>query len=873
MKTIHLPFYFKDKSSPSGEHPLIILDDQHQPVEKGTILAVYTPLVSGRNVSPWPRLTNSFYLDEWSQEVSLSKNVKAWTLRATHHELPRHQQSTDLAPLRTLGRSIVGGDAKWDGDFRFTGEFHYTKGYWEWIEDVLSRCEKKLRLINVYDAVYASLFTYDHNSDIIKAFCEAWCPLTNTLLTSAGELSISLWDLHDLAGLPVMGCLYDEVVPSALELTGADEKGGADDDRCSNVSIDKWVKFWSKKTIKYHLPPPRKEKKTVRPRSTHNPLGDITTHKRWSIAEEALFEKLCIEGNLKEEVYLAAYLACWLCTFVLPGKDANSIRPSTFKMASMMANGRRVSLAIPLARIYEGLNTLASSPRPARTNPSFPVHFVYAWLASYFKTHYPVWQGLRGLKMTIFSGEGGAKPFKFVDNTDAEELDHNFFVAIRSSYLTLRQGDKFIIEPYSPHRFGHQFGYFQDVPGTLKYDTCAASLEEGLCYWRLCILSKSSSKAWLPGLPTNTKKFCSEAYKAWWAKVHGTFLDDNTTCLISPKLPKIILKCKKHGDNQVHGGENNPSPVPVPPIMVKSNSQAEVVEKGKGFSHNLADSDSSNKDRHWKRQKKELTPLKVVEACASRSPSADFVAQLEDEIQSIDANEESETSHSWTTTPPPPFGMALNGKQLPQPPAVSVFEGESFLFNHQKEFLQKLWSDLLVKISNTPVDFLSSIEDDVYLILESMKSFQKFDITKVEESLNTFFVKVRAYDEARSLSSHKLSRSLHAQRLKEAEDRLQDVEAKASEGVSKAQSIMDELEEVEKGIVALKGRRTSLCAALKGQKQLNHDAQAKVNEVKENVATLKNTAPLDDAIVADLGSSKANIEDLKEDLKSLNPFA
>ncbi|KAL0378568.1 UNVERIFIED_CONTAM: hypothetical protein Sradi_3162300 [Sesamum radiatum] len=84
----------------------------------------------------------------------------------------------------------------------------------------------------------------------------------------------------------------------------------ADDDRCSNMSIDKWVKFWSKKTIKYHLPPPRKEKKTVRPRSTHNPLGDITAHKRWSIAEETLFEKLCIEGNLKEEVYLAAYLAC-----------------------------------------------------------------------------------------------------------------------------------------------------------------------------------------------------------------------------------------------------------------------------------------------------------------------------------------------------------------------------------------------------------------------------------------------------------------------------------------------------------------------------------------------------------------------------------
>ncbi|KAL0454744.1 UNVERIFIED_CONTAM: hypothetical protein Slati_0813600 [Sesamum latifolium] len=166
------------------------------------------------------------------------------------------------------------------------------------------------------------MFTYDHNFDIIKAFCEAWCPLTNTLLTSVRELSISLWDLHDLAGLPMTGCLYDEVVPSAPELIGADEKGGrfiphsskyllyayhllqsANGNQCSSVSIDKWVKFWSKKAIKYHLPPPREEKKMVRPKSIHNPLNDIATHKRWSTVEEALFDKLFIEMYLKEEPY------------------------------------------------------------------------------------------------------------------------------------------------------------------------------------------------------------------------------------------------------------------------------------------------------------------------------------------------------------------------------------------------------------------------------------------------------------------------------------------------------------------------------------------------------------------------------------------
>ncbi|KAL0444620.1 UNVERIFIED_CONTAM: hypothetical protein Slati_2184700 [Sesamum latifolium] len=362
-------------------------------------------------------------------------------------------------------------------------------------------------------------------------------------------------------------------------------------------------------------------------------------------------------------------------------------------MASMMASGRRVSLAIPiLASIYEGLNTIATSSRPARTSPSFPVHFIYAWLASYFKTHYLVWQGLCGPKMTRFFGEGGAKyydpqearkwihkaefvlwacnmivknrPFKFIDNGDAEERDHDYFIAIRSSYLTLHQAQSQL---------------------------------------------------------------------------------------------RFTIKRKKYEDEQVDG-ENNPPHVLVPSIVVKSNCQAVAVEasKGKCPLYNLVDSDSSNKDRHWKRQKKELMPLKA----------------LEDEIQSIDASEEFETSHLWTTTPPP-FGMGLKGKQLPQPPAVSVLEGESFLFSHHKEFLQKMWSDLLVKISNTPVDFLSSIEDDVSLILESMKNF-KFDITK------------------------------------EAKTRLQDVQAKASEGASKVQSIVDELEHVEKEIVALKERRTSL---------------------------------------------------------------
>ncbi|KAK4383799.1 hypothetical protein Sango_2742800 [Sesamum angolense] len=427
-------------------------------------------------------------------------------------------------------------------------------------------------------------------------------------------------DLHELVGLPMTGYLYDEVVPSALELTGVDEKRGR------------------------FIP----------------------------------------------------------CSYV------NSIRPSTFKMASLMANGRRVNLAIPvLASIYEGLNTVATSPKPAE---------------------------LRGPKMTRFSGEGCAKyyeprearkrihkaefvswacnmlvkaePFKFVDDGRAEELDHSYFVAIHSSYLTLRQGGRFIIDPYSPHRFGRQFGYYQDVPGTLRYDTRVASLEEGLRYWRLC----------------------------FYQNLHQ-------------KLGSLVC------------------------LLMLRNSARKLIKHGglKSMGHFL------------------MTTL-----------------HLEDEVQSIDVGEESETSYSSTMTPP--LGMGLRRKQSSPPTAVSV-------------------------------------------------------------------LKVRAYDEARSLSSEKLSQSLHEQQLKEVKARLQDVQAKASEEASEIQSVMDELEHVEEDIAVLKGQRTNLRATLKEKKQLNHDTQAKVHEVEKDLAALESTGPLNDAIVQNLESSRANLGILTEDLKSLNPFA
>ncbi|KAI3467771.1 hypothetical protein Pfo_024434 [Paulownia fortunei] len=337
--------FFKDTFSPSGVQHLVILDDENQLMEKDTILA----------------LMNSLYLAEWSQEISLSKNCKVWALQATHH-----QQSSEPTPLLTLGHHIIEGKAKWRDAIQFVGEFHYIKSYWEWTEDILNQCQHKLLTTRIYDSVYALLFTYDHNYDIVKAFCEAWCPLTNTLLTSLGELSISLWDLHTLASLSMTRSLYDEVIPSAKELTSVDEAGSRFvPHSCKHLfhayHLFRGIRFWSKKATKYPLSLPRKKKKESRFKSTHNPLGDFDVHVEWSPSEMALFLNLGVKESLRDEIYLAIHLACWLCAFVLPNDDIISICPSTFKMTSIMASGWRVSLAVPiLASIYKGLNKVAN---------------------------------------------------------------------------------------------------------------------------------------------------------------------------------------------------------------------------------------------------------------------------------------------------------------------------------------------------------------------------------------------------------------------------------------------------------------------------------------------------------------------------------
>ncbi|KAH7859948.1 hypothetical protein Vadar_007393 [Vaccinium darrowii] len=384
-----------------------ILDNSTDNVEDGTSLAV-RPSFIGEWALQYEPISDTFHLPQWATKmkckiIGSQPDSEVLLLQSFYHD----KEGDQSTPFPILARKSQDEKAVWSNFFKAITEPSYCKGYWEWLEDILGRHEEMLRKKKIYDAIYASLFSYDRLASVMRYFCEFWSLSTNTLHTSAGERSISLWDLRQLGGLSIRGLMYDEVVPSVEEMTGVDKDSMLylpvncrylffayhrllKESKKGEVRVDAWVNFWFRGEISYR----KSTKKTARnktqgPAKNNNPTGVIGPVQLRTAEQEQVFVVLGVKETQKELVYLAAFLACWLCKFVLPIESCEVIRPGVFKVASMMARGERFSLAIPvLASIYRGLNDIANSSEPWKCDSVFPVHYVYAWLGEYFKTHF-----------------------------------------------------------------------------------------------------------------------------------------------------------------------------------------------------------------------------------------------------------------------------------------------------------------------------------------------------------------------------------------------------------------------------------------------------------------------------------------------------
>jgi Plant mobile domain len=272
--------------------------------------------------------------------------------------------------------------------------------------------------------------------------------------------------------------------------------------------------------------------RSLDPASIRDPFGtgSLCIYHEGSIPSQG---SVC-SRDIDRETFLTAFISWWICFFLLPSSPAYTIRPSVFVMASRIARGEMVSLAVPvLANIYRGLRGLTSSRVPSECRELIPWHLVSGWLhmhwsdlydpgmASPLRDELPLLGDLAGVQPASMTHDGARYMFyksgehlrfahtrlatrHMVRTTHRSVIDSRFpsrdvtsirerpddlayLISIRQGFLPLRLGGYAFIEPYSPHRCAHQFGLDQDIPAPLlRPVTMAADLEGlGWCYTHL----------------------------------------------------------------------------------------------------------------------------------------------------------------------------------------------------------------------------------------------------------------------------------------------------------------------------------------------------------------------------------------------------
>ena len=135
---------------------------------KATTLIIL-PSIIGRFSERWGHNSYPLNLPKWSQVIPLNGgfNLETIILLALHHK-----KVAKSKPYNTLGREIIAKRANWDSSFSVNAGFSYFSLYWDWLKDVLGRCKQLLDATHLYNAIFASLFTYDYDENPMKAFCE-----------------------------------------------------------------------------------------------------------------------------------------------------------------------------------------------------------------------------------------------------------------------------------------------------------------------------------------------------------------------------------------------------------------------------------------------------------------------------------------------------------------------------------------------------------------------------------------------------------------------------------------------------------------------------------------------------------------------------
>ena len=203
--------------------------------------------------------------------------------------------------------------------------------------------------------------------------------------------------------------------------------------------------------------------KTHRPKETHNLSGNIDPITSRTQSKIEVFDNLDMAKKNVQKTYLATFLVCWLCKFVLPKEGVNLIHPEVFKVASRMAQGETFNLTIPmLASIYNCLNEIVCSSKLGTNASIFPIHYLHGWLGEYFDTHFlsPSWNHYP--QMTYYVGKFSTKFFEdlqvwaLITSCKYVKLNH---LELRDKELVYWTDKEFITTTQASYLISLRFSY------------------------------------------------------------------------------------------------------------------------------------------------------------------------------------------------------------------------------------------------------------------------------------------------------------------------------------------------------------------------------------------------------------------------------
>jgi hypothetical protein len=222
---------------------------------------------------------------------------------------------------------------------------------------------------------------------------------------------------------------------------------------------------------------------------------------------------------------------------------------------------------------------------------------------------------------------------------------------------------------------------------------------------------------------------------------------------------------------------------------------------------------------------------------------------------------------------PAAIRVLIKSKKTLPPIEASVFKVERFVQSHEEEFLRRLWTSLCERLASTSLDIISSLKDEVMLVLESMKPFNHANVSLIEESLETLFACAAACDDARSVVVDLPTQEVLACQLKDAEGRLEEALNQEAEGARQVELSEAKLKDVEEQLELLTKQQQELVASLGQQRESLRKVAVEVGELHGEIIAIQSTEPSDGMAAETLRITTEDLAAAKDVLEGLNPFA